>query len=135
MGGLQYCVGRAGPGEHCGARATLLSRRSAWQQSPAASAPCHAAPCWTGGPVNRPFPLPLRPSTVPPSAVVNRVYARAVRNCPWVGQLWGRGLRALERSGAPDEQHAAFYDKALAAGLQVGGVGWGVGYRYRGLTC
>ena len=52
--------------------------------------------------------------------MVNSVYARAVRNCPWVGQLWGRALRALERSGAPEEQHAALYDKALAAGLQVG---------------
>lgn len=56
-------------------------------------------------------------------AVINSVYARAVRNCPWVGQLWGRALRALERSGAPEEQHAALYDKALAAGLQVK-VGW-----------
>ncbi|KAL4457863.1 hypothetical protein ABPG75_012728 [Micractinium tetrahymenae] len=51
-------------------------------------------------------------------SVVNSVYARAVRNCPWVGQLWGRALRALERSGAPEEQHAAMYEKALTAGLQ-----------------
>lgn len=54
-----------------------------------------------------------------PHAVINSVYARAVRNCPWVGQLWGRALRALERSCAPEEEHAAMYDKALAAGLQV----------------
>lgn len=60
-----------------------------------------------------------------PAAVVNRVYARALRNCPWVGQLWGRALRALERSGAPEEEHAAMYDKALAAGLQVRQAGRG----------
>ncbi|KAL4424967.1 hypothetical protein ABPG77_002852 [Micractinium sp. CCAP 211/92] len=52
------------------------------------------------------------------NSVINRVYARAVRNCPWVGQLWGRALRALERSCAPEEEHAAMYGKALAAGLQ-----------------
>lgn len=52
-------------------------------------------------------------------AVVNGVYARALRNCPWVGTLWGRALRALERFGAPDDQHAALWEKALATGLQV----------------
>lgn len=72
------------------------------------------------------------PSLHPPCAVINRVYERAVRNCPWVGQLWGRALRALERSGAPEEQHAALYDKALAAGLQVGLAGWVVQrFRFR----
>ena len=85
-------------------------------------------------------------------------YARAVRNCPWVGQLWARSLRALERgaatgegaptagaagagaaevaaaTGAPaeegaeggaaasapgvEQEHAALYQRALAAGLQ-----------------
>jgi hypothetical protein len=48
-----------------------------------------------------------------------QVYARAVRNCPWSGAVWEAALRALERSGAPDEQHAALADQALAAGLQV----------------
>ncbi len=51
--------------------------------------------------------------------VVNRVYRRAVRNCPWVGQLWARALRALERGGAPDADQAHLYSAALAAGLQV----------------
>jgi len=27
------------------------------------------------------------------------VYARALRNCPWVGELWARALRAAERRG------------------------------------
>lgn len=43
-----------------------------------------------------------------------------MRNCPWVGALWAAALRALERSGAPDEQQAALADKALTAGMQVG---------------
>ena len=66
---------------------------------------------------------PNSPSRASPAcpAVINAVYARAVRNCPWVGQLWGRALRALERSNAPEEQHAAMYEKALAGGLQVSG--------------
>ncbi len=51
----------------------------------------------------------------PPSAP-----AAAVRNCPWVGELWCRYLRALERAGAVDEQHALIFQEALAAGLQVG---------------
>lgn len=31
---------------------------------------------------------------------------------------WDRGLRALERGGASDEEHAAFHEYALQAGLQ-----------------
>lgn len=42
-----------------------------------------------------------------------------MRNCPWVGSLWAAALRAMERTGAPDEQHAALAEKALAAGMQV----------------
>jgi hypothetical protein len=48
-----------------------------------------------------------------------QAYARAVRNCPWVGGLWAAGLRAMERTGAPDEEHAALAERALAAGMQV----------------
>jgi hypothetical protein len=48
-----------------------------------------------------------------------QAYARAVRNCPWVGALWAAALRAMERTGAPDEQHAALAEKALTAGMQV----------------
>ncbi|WIA33569.1 hypothetical protein OEZ86_006693 [Tetradesmus obliquus] len=50
--------------------------------------------------------------------LINKAYARAVRNCPWVGSLWAAALRAMERTGAPDEQHAALAEKALAAGMQ-----------------
>jgi hypothetical protein len=49
-----------------------------------------------------------------------QMYARAVRNCPWSGAVWEAALRALERSGAGDEQHQALAEQALAAGLQVG---------------
>lgn len=43
----------------------------------------------------------------------------AVRNCPWVGELWSRYLRALERGGADDARHAAVFQEALEAGVQV----------------
>jgi hypothetical protein len=43
-----------------------------------------------------------------------------VHNCPWVGALWARTLRAAERAGCPPEQHEALYNRALGAGLQVG---------------
>ncbi len=52
--------------------------------------------------------------------MVNAAYGRAVRNCPWVGQLWARALHALERSAAPAEQHQQLYERSLQAGLQVG---------------
>ena len=51
--------------------------------------------------------------------VINAVFARAVRNTPWVGVMWARALQALERSGAPEEEQAAVYQRATAAGLQV----------------
>lgn len=53
------------------------------------------------------------------AALVVPVYARAARNCPWVGVVWGRYLNALERQGAADEQQAAVYTQALGSGLQV----------------
>ena len=52
-------------------------------------------------------------------AVINAVFARAVRNTPWVGVVWARALNALERSDAPDDEQAAVYQRAVAAGLQV----------------
>lgn len=52
----------------------------------------------------------------PPAA--EALYTRAVRNCPWVGELWARLLRLLERSGATEERHAATYAAAVSAGLQ-----------------
>ncbi|KAF6257164.1 hypothetical protein COO60DRAFT_1271527 [Scenedesmus sp. NREL 46B-D3] len=51
-------------------------------------------------------------------ALINKAYARAVRNCPWVGGLWAAALRAMEHTGAPDEEHAALAERALAAGMQ-----------------
>ena len=67
-------------------------------------------------------------------AVVDAALARAVRNCPWVGALWARALRAAElggsggsggaaaaaaaAAGAAEERHRALYEAALAAGMQ-----------------
>ena len=52
-------------------------------------------------------------------AIVNGVFARAVRNTPWVGVVWARALNALERSGASDDEQAALYQRAVSASLQV----------------
>jgi squamous cell carcinoma antigen recognized by T-cells 3 len=52
-------------------------------------------------------------------AIINAVYERALRNCPWVGVLWARAINALDRSGAPGERVAQAYDKAVAAGMQA----------------
>eukprot|EP00887_Chlorella_sp_A99_P001390 scaffold8.g1390.t1 len=66
-------------------------------------------------------------ATVKSHAVVGPAYTRALRNCPWVGTLWARALRALERAGGGaergageggDDAHGALYERALAAGLQ-----------------
>lgn len=53
------------------------------------------------------------------AALVVPVYARAARNCPWVGLVWGRYLNALERAGAEEQEQAAVYGRALSAGLQT----------------
>ncbi|GLC34775.1 hypothetical protein PLESTB_001162500 [Pleodorina starrii] len=50
---------------------------------------------------------------------INDVYGRAVRNCPWVGAVWERAIRALDRTAAPPEAVDEMYDKALKAGLQT----------------
>jgi hypothetical protein len=45
------------------------------------------------------------------------VYARGIRNCPWVGELYERILRLTERTPeATDDQHEAVYNKAVDAG-------------------
>lgn len=41
------------------------------------------------------------------ASVIRNVYERAVRNCPWVGSLWTKYLLALERTSAPETEHAA----------------------------
>lgn len=51
--------------------------------------------------------------------VLLQAYARAVRNCPWVGSLWSAALRAHERLGGAEQQHEDMANRALAAGLQV----------------
>jgi hypothetical protein len=74
--------------------------------------------------------------------VVDAAYARAVRNCPWVGSLWARAMRALERGGASSgassggagAAHEALYKAALAAGMQVGAPGGKEGSRAQGLS-
>ncbi|CAD7704932.1 unnamed protein product [Ostreobium quekettii] len=50
--------------------------------------------------------------------VLKSVYLRAVRNCPWVGELWGQSLRTLERMGTSDEEFDGLYQQALQTGLQ-----------------
>jgi len=52
-------------------------------------------------------------------AIVNAVFARAVRNTPWVGAVWARALNALERSCAPDDEQSDTYQRATSASLQV----------------
>mgnify|MGYP001807000314 CR=1 FL=1 len=54
-----------------------------------------------------------------PKDKVNAVYERATRNCAWVGAVWERCLRALDRTGAAPELLQETYERALAAGLQV----------------
>lgn len=58
-------------------------------------------------------------ATLKSTSLVMPVYARAARNCPWVGTVWGRYVNALDRSGAAEEQQATVYARALSAGLQV----------------
>ena len=55
------------------------------------------------------------------AAPTNKVYNRAVRNCPWVGSLWANALRALELEPVYDveQQHSALYALSLQAGLQT----------------
>lgn len=48
--------------------------------------------------------------------VINSIYARALKACPWVGLLWAAALRALERTGAPEEDHVGMYGRALMSG-------------------
>lgn len=41
------------------------------------------------------------------ASVIRKVYARAVRNCPWVATLWTKYMLALERGSAPETELAA----------------------------
>lgn len=56
--------------------------------------------------------------------VVLAAYARACRDCPWVGALWERRLRALQRraeAGVAEAraQHEVVYREACASGAQT----------------
>ncbi|KAG6543702.1 hypothetical protein Mapa_014886 [Marchantia paleacea] len=53
------------------------------------------------------------------SSVLKGVYARAVRNCPWVETLWKNYLLTLERSHAPDSEMAAVFEQSLLGGYQT----------------
>lgn len=48
--------------------------------------------------------------------LVAALWERAVRNCPWMGAMWVRAMRALDRQAA---DVGKVYKAAMAAGLQV----------------
>lgn len=59
--------------------------------------------------------------------LILEVYKRASRNCPWVGVIWERRLRAVHRAienGCSEpanllEEHARVYQEACVAGVQT----------------
>ena len=51
--------------------------------------------------------------------LVQAVYQRALRNCPWVGSLWAGALRAAERLGSSQSDQESLYNQALQAGMQT----------------
>ncbi|CAM6111706.1 unnamed protein product [Calypogeia fissa] len=51
--------------------------------------------------------------------VLKGVYARAVRNCPWVEPLWRSYLLALERFRAPETELSAVFEQSLHGGFQT----------------
>ncbi|KAG0604876.1 hypothetical protein M758_9G015600 [Ceratodon purpureus] len=53
------------------------------------------------------------------SSVIRNVYARAVRNCPWVGALWTKYILALERAAAPEPEISSVFERALGGGFQT----------------
>lgn len=48
--------------------------------------------------------------------VILRIYARAVRNCPWVEKIWEGYILALERAQKPWNEIVDCFEKALATG-------------------
>ncbi|KAL2609096.1 hypothetical protein R1flu_027669 [Riccia fluitans] len=53
------------------------------------------------------------------ASVLRSVYARAVRNCPWVQSLWKNYLLTLERSHANENEIAAVFQQSLLGGFQT----------------
>ncbi|KAJ4846914.1 hypothetical protein Tsubulata_010310 [Turnera subulata] len=45
--------------------------------------------------------------------IVTSVHSRAVKNCPWVGELWVRYLLCLERGRASEDEISAVFEKSL----------------------
>uniref|UniRef100_A0A2P2M5R0 Squamous cell carcinoma antigen recognized by T-cells 3 n=1 Tax=Rhizophora mucronata TaxID=61149 RepID=A0A2P2M5R0_RHIMU len=45
--------------------------------------------------------------------VIQDVYSRATKNCPWVGELWVQHLLSLERNRASEEVISAVFEKSL----------------------
>ena len=45
------------------------------------------------------------------------VHRRAVRNCPWISQLWENFIRAMERNSADDQSVKEVLDEALQSGF------------------
>ncbi|KAK7328362.1 hypothetical protein VNO77_22467 [Canavalia gladiata] len=45
--------------------------------------------------------------------IVSNVYARATKNCPWVGQLWVQYMLSLERGHASEKDLAEVFEKSL----------------------
>ncbi|KAL5171320.1 Squamous cell carcinoma antigen recognized by T-cells 3 [Glycine soja] len=45
--------------------------------------------------------------------IVNNVYSRATKNCPWVGELWVRCMLSLERGHASEKDLSEIFEKSL----------------------
>ncbi|CAN6475359.1 unnamed protein product [Victoria cruziana] len=46
-------------------------------------------------------------------SVIKPVYTRAIRSCPWIGELWTRYLLSLERLGSSGEDMSLVFEQAL----------------------
>ncbi|KAF3439308.1 hypothetical protein FNV43_RR17584 [Rhamnella rubrinervis] len=51
--------------------------------------------------------------TLKVGSVVSNVYSRAIKNCPWVGELWVRYLLSLERGHASEKEICSVFEKSL----------------------
>lgn len=50
-------------------------------------------------------------------SIIKSVYAKAVRNCPWVEALWAKYMLALERFDASEEELSAVFEQSLHCGF------------------
>ncbi|CAJ1963814.1 unnamed protein product [Sphenostylis stenocarpa] len=51
--------------------------------------------------------------------IVNNVYSRATKNCPWVGELWIRYLLCLERGHTSEKDLSEIFEKSLQCSLST----------------